>query len=74
MLAALVGLTILGIAMILLTWLGARVVRRYMNPSSHKPERSRFSEFGVDNWAEKPISADTDHDEEDETSGKAGSG
>jgi hypothetical protein len=52
-LAALAALVILGMAMVLLVWLGARATRRYMNSgraaSSVKPHGS------PDDWADKPI-------------------
>jgi hypothetical protein len=47
-LAALAGLIILGFAMVALTWLGARVTRRYMMGTSYlrptpRPDRSDWS-------------------------------
>lgn len=47
-LAALAGLIILGFGMVLLTWLGARVTRRYMKRTSYfrpmpRPEKSDWS-------------------------------
>ena len=52
-LAALAALLILGLALVLLVWLGARATRRYMNSgraaSSSRPHGS------PDDWADKPI-------------------
>jgi hypothetical protein len=52
-LAALVGLIILGVAMMALTWLGARAVRRYMGITSNS--RRRKPELNPDDWAQKPL-------------------
>lgn len=54
-LAALAGLAILGLGMMALTWLGARVTRRYMFPLSIKPKRLRSSAPPLDDWAAKPL-------------------
>jgi len=54
-LAALAALIILGFAMVLLTWLGARITQRYRHSSPvHKPT-PRPSEH---EWARKPLSND----------------
>jgi hypothetical protein len=52
-LATLAGLIILGIAMIVLVWLGGRATRRYMGIEA-KPRR-RKSEISPDDWAHKPL-------------------
>ena len=50
-LAALGGLIILGFALVLLTWLGARVTRRYMRgPERYQPPKSPPG----DDWIKKP--------------------
>ena len=51
-LAALAGLIILGFAMVLLTWLGARVVQRYRQGSSVFRPTPRPSEH---DWAKTPL-------------------
>jgi hypothetical protein len=54
-LAALAGLIILGFAMVLLTWLGARVVQRYRQSTSYfRPTRRP----GEHDWARKPLIPD----------------
>jgi hypothetical protein len=54
-LSALAGLVILGLAMVALTWLGARVTRRYMNPAPFDHQRIKSSAPPVDDWAKKPL-------------------
>jgi len=54
-LAALAGLIILGFAMVLLTWLGARVVQRYRQGTSYFRPTRRPSEH---DWARKPLIQD----------------
>jgi hypothetical protein len=50
--AALAGLLILGFAMALLTWLGARITRRYMHGTSyHKPTPRP----GTSDWTPQPL-------------------
>ena len=56
-LAALAALVILGLAMMLLTWLGGRATRRYMNQYS-PPPRSESSTFKEDDWATKRLVPD----------------
>jgi hypothetical protein len=51
-LAALAGLAILGFAMVLLTWLAARIVQRYRRGSSYFRPTQRPSEH---DWARQPI-------------------
>jgi len=56
-LAALAALVILGFAMVLLTWLGARVAQRYRRRSpffqpTHRP--------GEHEWAKKPLTPEDD--------------
>jgi hypothetical protein len=51
-LAAFAAFVILGLGLIALAWLGARVTRRYMNP---RPIRRReYSEL-QDDWSQKPL-------------------
>jgi hypothetical protein len=57
-LSALAGLVILGVGMVALIWLGARVTRRYMNPMSIKPKRRLSSAPNQDDWATKPLVPD----------------
>jgi hypothetical protein len=54
-LAALAGLIILGFAMVLLTWLGARITQRYRHSS---PVLKPTPRPGEHEWARKPISED----------------
>jgi hypothetical protein len=54
-LATLAGLVILGLGMVALIWLGARVTRRYMFPLSIKPKRRQSSLPLQDDWASKPL-------------------
>lgn len=56
-LAVLAGLIILGLGMILLTWLGARMTRRYMNRGAGSGVRSDTAPTG-DEWAKKPLSGE----------------
>ena len=51
---ALVGLVILGVAMIALVWLGARVTRRYF-ASLNDPPKDTAAE---DHWYKKPLVPD----------------
>jgi hypothetical protein len=51
-LAALAALIILGFAMVLLTWLGARVVQRYRHGTSFFQPTKRPGEH---EWAKKPL-------------------
>lgn len=51
-LAALAGLIILGFAMVLLTWLGARIVQRYRKTSPYFRPTPRPGEH---DWARKPL-------------------
>jgi hypothetical protein len=51
LLAALAGLIILGLGMMALVWLGARVTRRYMNQGGAFHERPPDE----DDWARKPL-------------------
>lgn len=57
MMAALAGLVILGLAMVLLIWLGARVTRRYMNPPNYDRQHSDGAS-PRDDWASSRLSAD----------------
>ena len=54
-LAALAGLIILGFAMVLLTWLGARITQRYRHSS---PVLKPTPRPGEHQWAKKPLSED----------------
>jgi len=51
-LAALAGLIILGFAMVLLTWLGARVVQRYRKGTPYFRPTPRPGEH---DWARRPL-------------------
>ena len=51
-LAALAGLVILGFAMVLLTWLGARLSQRYRHGTSYFRPTPRPGEH---EWAKKPL-------------------
>lgn len=51
-LAALAALIILGFAMVLLAWLGARVVQRYRRGTSYFSPTPRPGEHA---WAKKPL-------------------
>jgi hypothetical protein len=51
-LAAVAGLIILGFAVVLLTWLGARVTQRYRNGASYFRPTPRPGEH---DWAAKPL-------------------
>jgi len=51
-LSALAALIILGFAMVLLTWLGARITQRYRNSSMAFKPTARPGEH---EWARKPI-------------------
>jgi hypothetical protein len=54
-LAALAGLIILGFAMVLLVWLGARVTQRYRRGASYFRPTARPGEH---EWARKPLGPD----------------
>lgn len=66
-LASLAGLVIMGVGMLLLTWLGARVTRRYMHGTSYfrptpRPDKS--------DWSPQPLKpGDKLADEPEEESG-----
>ena len=51
-LAALAGLVILGIAMVVFAWWGARATRRYMNQAAWRTRRTPAAE---EDWANKPL-------------------
>jgi hypothetical protein len=51
-LAALAGLIILGFGMVLLTWLGARVVQRYRKGTAYHRPTPRPGEH---DWAKRPL-------------------
>lgn len=53
--AALAALIILGFAMVGLTWLGARVTRRYMFGPSGRPQPTKATQVREDDWAGKPL-------------------
>lgn len=46
--------------MVSLTWLGARVTRRYMNPAPFDHERKKSSAPTPDDWASKPLVDNTE--------------
>ena len=54
-LAALAGLIILGFAMVLLTWLGARITQRYRRSAPFARATPRPAEH---EWARKPLPTD----------------
>jgi len=56
-LAALAGLIILGFAMVLLAWLGARYTQRYRKGTSYFRPTARPGEH---EWARKPLESDSD--------------
>lgn len=59
-LAALAGLIILGFALVLLAWWGARFTRRYLKrpwPGNARRKAGNVSEF---DWASKPLYEDED--------------
>jgi hypothetical protein len=59
-LAGLAAVIILGFALVLLAWWGARATRRYMN---RPPRTRRHADSPVvkeDDWATKPLYPDTD--------------
>jgi hypothetical protein len=56
-LAALAGLIILGFAMVLLAWLGARFTQRYRKGTSYFRPTARPGEH---EWARKPLESDSD--------------
>jgi hypothetical protein len=56
-LAALAALVILGFAMVLLTWLGARVAQRHRRGSSFFQPTNRPGEH---EWAKKPVTPEDD--------------
>jgi hypothetical protein len=60
-LAALAGLIILGFAMALLIWLGARVTRRYMYGTSYHTPTERP---GTSDWSPQPLQPGEKFDEE----------
>jgi hypothetical protein len=60
-LSALAALIILGFAMVLLTWLGARITQRYRNSAAFFKPTTRPGEH---EWSRKPLGdADTKSDE-----------
>jgi len=63
--AALIGLVVLGIGMILLVWLGGRMVRRYVTAPDRLRKRSRPSGPTEDDWWSKPLVPPATPDEDD---------
>lgn len=63
-LAALAGLIILGLAMLLLVWLGARITWRYRD-SAARYEPPRRTTLDLDDWARKPLVEPQDGGDED---------
>jgi hypothetical protein len=53
-LSALAGLIILGLGMLALVWLGARITHRYMNSSTRYQPPLR-TDADLDDWARKPL-------------------
>jgi hypothetical protein len=58
LLAALAGFVILGFGMLLLTWLGGRAVRRYMQDRPRGPRWTPVPRPSDDDWADRPFSSD----------------
>ncbi len=58
--AAFGGLIILGIAMLVITWLAMRAARRRVKAAKKVQQESEFAKFGLDDWAEKPLIATDD--------------
>ncbi len=54
-LSAFVGLLLLGILMIFLTWLGGRITRRYINRPFYGSERESKKAALDDAWAKTPL-------------------
>jgi hypothetical protein len=64
-LSALAGLIILGLGMLVLVWLGARITHRYMNSSSRYQPPPR-TDADLDDWARKPLVDSPDSEEKEE--------
>ena len=64
MLLALVGLVILGLMMMLLTWWGGRFTRRYTRQSEVRLETYRDLRSHEDDWVEKPLVPDPPTEED----------
>jgi hypothetical protein len=65
--AALMTVVILGLALILFVWWGARVTRRYMNSATQARRRRQTTTVREDDWATKPLyAADDDVSQEEE--------
>jgi hypothetical protein len=57
-LAALAALVILGLGMVVLAWLGARMTRRYMRRFERPPRQaSQRADSQQDDWARKPLTS-----------------
>lgn len=54
-LSAFVGLLLLGVLMIFLTWLGGRITRRYINRPLYVPGRKSNKAALDDAWAKTPL-------------------
>jgi hypothetical protein len=65
LLAALVAFIILGFGMLLLTWLGGRAVRRYMQDRPRSPSWTPLSRRADDDWADRPLSSDPEESGEE---------
>lgn len=61
-LAALAALVILGFALVLLVWWGARFTRRYLKRPWPRSERRRSATISEFDWAEKPLYDAQDED------------
>jgi len=59
-LAALAAVIILGFALVLLAWWGARATRRYMNRPPRIRQRTDSPVVKEDDWATKPMYTDND--------------
>ena len=51
----LLGVVFLGFALMLVAWLGARIVRRYAGMSSARFRKSNGSTYADDDWWQKPL-------------------
>ena len=59
-LAALAAVIMLGFALVLLAWWGARATRRYMNRAPRIRRQTDSPVVKEDDWATKPLYPDTD--------------
>ncbi len=69
---ALAGLLVLGFGLVLLAWLGARMVRRHAQPPGGRSSLSRGRSVSEDDWWSKPLVSDGLTAEEDDDDGQVG--